>query len=157
MKKHRIHMMTGYTIVIFALLLVGFLLLVIYGTRTYGNTVAGQRESNNRRAIVSYISTNVRNHDHTGAVSIAPGPQSDMLVLRDEIGDAVYLTKIYILDGVLVEEYGRDGIETGAGQLQQIGDCGTFQLEFRDSQNIWVRTDAGSILLHLRSEPGGMP
>lgn len=157
MKKQRIHMTTGYTIAIFALLLVGFLLVVIYGAKTYGNTVESQRESNNQRAVLSYISTNVRNHDHSGGVSIEQGPQGDMLVLKDEIGETVYLTKIYVQDGVLVEEYGKDGMETGTGQLQEIGDCGALQLEQQSAQSIWVRTDAGSMLLHLRSESGGMP
>ena len=157
MKKRRIHMTTGYTIAIFALLLVGFLLVVIYGARTYGNTVESQRENNNQRAVLSYISTNVRNHDHRGGVSVEQGPQGDMLVLKDEIGEAVYLTKIYVLDGVLMEEYGRDGMATGAGQLQEIGECGFLQMERQSAQRLWVRTDAGSMLLHLRSESGGMP
>lgn len=150
-------MTTGYTIAIFALLLVGFLLVVIYGARTYGSTVTSQRRNNNQRAVLSYISTNVRNHDHSGGVSVGQGPQGDMLVLKDEVGAAVYLTKIYVQDGVLVEEYGKDGMETGTGQLQQIGDCETLRLECPSPQSIWVRTDAGSVLLHLRSESGGIP
>lgn len=157
MKKQRIHMTTGYTIAIFALLLVGFLLVVVYGAKTYGATVESQRANNNQRAVLSYISTNVRNHDHLGGVSVAQGPQGDMLVLKDEISEAVYLTKIYVLDGVLMEEYGRDGTETGAGQLQKIGACGALQLERPSDRSIRVRTDAGSMLLHLRSELGGMP
>ncbi len=154
MKKRRFDMTTLYTLGIFALFLAAFLLLVVFGARTYGRAVESQRENQNRRALLSYLAVTVRNHDHQDAVSIEEGPEGDALVLQDEIDGVVYATRIYQSEGLLVEEYGRYGTE---GQRQTIGACAAFSVEQVSSQCLRVRLDVGSVLLHLRSTAGGMP
>lgn len=153
MKEHRFDMTTAYTMGIFVLFLAGFLLLVLFGASIYGQTVDRQRENNSQRALLSYLAVTVRNHDHQGAVSVETGADGDVLVLTDEIGGASYATRIYLQDGALVEAYEKAG--TNAAQLQTIGDCGAFSIERLGEDTLRIRLDTGTVLLHLRSGPGG--
>lgn len=155
MKKRRLDMTTFYTLGIYGLLLAGCLLLVLLGARTYGRTVESQRENDNHRAILSYLSTIIRNHDHENAVTIEQGPEGDMLVLTDEADGGIYATRIYLSEGQLVEEFSRAEAALGQGEKQIIGHCSTLEIKPVGDRSLRLCLDAGSVLVSLRSETGG--
>ncbi|WP_434309841.1 DUF4860 domain-containing protein [Hominifimenecus sp. rT4P-3] len=155
MKKRRLDMTTFYTLGIYGLLLTGCLLLVLLGARTYGRTVESQRENDNQRAILSYLSTSIRNHDHENAVAIEQGPEGDMLVMTDEANEKSYVTRIYLSEGELIEEFSRAEADFGQGEKQSIGRCRILEMEWVGDRSLQLRLDEGSVLVSLRSEMGG--
>ena len=63
--------LTGlFAIGITALFLAGFLTLVVFGAKAYRATVAGQRDNNELRSQLSYISTMCKSMDASGAVTV---------------------------------------------------------------------------------------
>ena len=154
MKKQRLDMTGFYTLGIYALLLAGFLLLVLFGAGTYQKTVQSQRKNEDRRAVLSYLSMTLRSHDHQQAVAVEPGPEGDVLVLTDVYGDSAYTTRIYCTEGMLVEEFSKSGTDLGQGELQSIGACGRFEIKQLDDRDLRLQVEDGSVLWHLRSGSG---
>lgn len=137
-----------------ALFLAGFLALVIFGAQTYRSAVGVQSRNNRTRATLSYISSAVRAADAEGAVRVEDGVLKDgshsrVLILED--GDSGYSLKIYCKKGILMEEYSRTDAELLPSAGNAVGETERFEVE-KDGQLLRVRTDEGSVLLHLRSE-----
>ena len=135
-----------------ALFLAGFFLLVVLGARGYLNTVAGQNENMRSRALLSYLSTCVKSGDSRGAVSVAESEFGPVLTVAD--GNSGYGLKIYRIDGVLVEEYAHLQAALQPTEAQTIAPTERFEPSLAGDV-LTVETDAGRVLLHLRSEGGG--
>lgn len=140
-----------YTIGIAALFLVGFLLLVLFGARSYQNTVEMQTRNNDTRALLSYVSARVRAGDSAGAIRIANSTYGDLLTIADTDG---YETRIYLYDGALVEEYAAADAPLAPETAQAIGSAHHFSVRTAENQRLFVTTDAGTVCMHLRSEGG---
>lgn len=88
-------------------------LLLLYGVTTYALVTVGgagyrrvmdKRDTNaDLRVALSYVSTQVRQHDEAGGVLIRETPGGDMLVLRSADGDETYETRVYLYEGSLME------------------------------------------------------
>ncbi len=139
-----------YTIGIAALFLVGFLLLVLFGARSYQNTVEVQTCNNDTRALLSYVSARVRAGDSTDAVHIAGSAYGDLLTIADTDG---YETRIYLYDGALMEEYAAADAPLAPETAQTIGSTRTFSIT-EEGARLLVTTDAGTVCIRLRSEGG---
>lgn len=132
-----------------AIFLAGFFLLVIFGAQSYRNTVAGQEENMNRRALQSALSAAARACDRSGAVTVRrEGAYAPVLVIAD--GESGYATLIYHSDGKLMEDYARLDAEPSPERSQLIGETASFALDNRDGL-IELRTDAGRAIFHPRS------
>lgn len=141
-----------FMIGIAAIFLAGFFLLVIFGAQSYRNTVAGQEENMNRRALLSTLSTAARAGDRSGAVTVRrEGAYAPVLVIED--GESGYATLIYQYGGELLEDYARADAEPSPERSQLIGETERFEISSWDSV-IELRTDAGRVLFHPRSGGG---
>ena len=154
MKTSRSSPLGLYVIGIAALFLAGFLMLVIFGAQTYRNTVSVQNDNNETRATLSYISATVRAYDTAGAVEIkqerlADGSETQVLALAD--GNTGYAVRIYTSGGNLMEEYARTDAALTPSASNIIGATQTFEAE-KEGSILRVRTDEGSVFLHLRVE-----
>lgn len=154
MKTSRSSPLGLYVIGIAALFLAGFLMLVIFGAQTYRNTVSVQNDNNETRATLSYISATVRAYDNAGAVEIkqeqlADGSETQVLALAD--GNTGYAVRIYTSGGNLMEEYARTDAALTPSASNIIGATQTFEAE-KEGSILRVRTDEGSVFLHLRAE-----
>lgn len=138
-----------YTIGIAALFLAGFFLLVVFGAGSYRNTVSGQNDNMDSRVLLSYLSTTVKGHDSAGAVRVEEGTEGSILILAD--GDTGYALRVYRSGGVLVEDYAPADAELRPGEAQSIGETAVFTVERQGSDLLRLTTDAGQILLRLRS------
>lgn len=138
-----------YTMGIAALFLVGFLLLVLFGAYTYRDAAATQTENNEARALLSYIYTSVKSSDTAGNITIQEGENGPVLVIAEEAGYALY---IYQKDGQLLEEYHAADAPLSPDTANVLGRTDTFMVERPEKSVLHVTTDAGDILLHLRSE-----
>ena len=139
-----------YTIGIAGLFLAGFFLLVVFGAQSYRNTVAGQNDNMHNRTILSYLSTTVKAYDAADAVSLTEDPEmGQVLVLAD--GSSGYALRIYHMDGSLLEDYAAVDADLQPEEAQHLGDTERFEVSFLAGNVLKLETDAGSVLLHLRS------
>ncbi len=92
------------TAVFFSFLL-AMLLLVILGSSSYRDTVAGMEGNQAARAGRAYLLTKLRSGDQAGMAAVETGAAGDVLVLSERAGDEVFETRIYLANGNLVEEY----------------------------------------------------
>ena len=142
-----------YVIGIAALFMTGFLTLVVFGAQTYRDTVTSQTRNNHARAKLSYICAAVRAADAGGAVEVKEavldgGASTKVLSLADR--DSGYAIRIYCYDGKLMEEYAKADAPLSPSSGSVVGETGSFEIE-TDGRLLRIRTDDGSVLLHLRS------
>lgn len=152
MKRDNGSLLGLYTIGIAMLFLAGFFLLVVFGAQSYRNTVAVQNDNMESRAMLSYLSTTIKGYDSSNAVELQDTPYGQMLVIAD--GDSGYGLKIYCYEGNLVEEYTSLAAELSPERAQTIGRTDLFTVEI-DDDLVRVETDAGRVMVRLRSEGGG--
>ena len=140
--------LTGlFAIGITALFLAGFLTLVVFGAKTYRATVAEQRSNNELRSQLSYISTMCKSMDASGAVTVYDTDLGQVLSVEDGSG---YALRLYVRDGHLVEDYSPAGSDLRPEDSEVIGTTDTFSVT-RNGGLLLIRTDAGQLILHLRS------
>lgn len=149
MKRGNASALGLYTIGIAALFLAGFFLLVVFGAGSYRDTVSGQNDNMESRALLSYLATTVKGHDSAGAVRVEEGKEGAILTLLD--GETGYALRIYRHCGRLVEDYGPTESALRPEEAQSIGETALFTVERQGSDLLRIATDAGQILLRLRS------
>ena len=138
-----------YTIGIAALFLAGFLMLVILGARTYRDVAVNQTKNNDTRALLSYLSTCVKSSDTQGGISVEESAYGSVLTIADASG---YALQIYQNGEELLEEYHVLGAELRPESADVLGTTATFTVEMQGAELLKITTDAGSVLLRLRSE-----
>ena len=74
-------------------------------------------------------------------------------VLNLSDGDSGYALRLYMADGALLEEYSRADAAPSPEAAQKLGDTWKFAVSL-DQDLLQISTDAGTVLLHLRSEAG---
>jgi hypothetical protein len=74
-------------------------------------------------------------------------------VLNLADGDSGYALRLYMADGALLEEYTRTDAPLTPESAQKLGDTREFTVVL-DGDLLRLRTDAGTVLTHLRSEAG---
>ena len=137
------------TMAIAGIFLAGFFLTVIFGAQTYGDIAAEQAGNNEKRALLSYLSTCVRMNDTAGAVSVAEADGEPVLVIAD--GHSGYALRIYRYGDSLVEDYGETDGALYPDMAQTIGETEVFRIEELGNDTYMIVTDAGRVLLGLRS------
>ena len=154
MRKEQHSPVGFYTIGVAALFLAGFFLLVVFGAQSYRNTAAGQNGNMQSRALLSYLSTTVKAYDAAEAISLTEDPEvGRVMVLAD--GNSGYAVRIYHQDGILLEDYAAADTALRPEEAQQIGETRQFEAKMLPGNVLKLKTDAGSVLLHLRSGGDG--
>ncbi len=153
MKKNGNSPLGLYTIGIAALFLAGFFLLVVFGAQSYRNTVVGQENNMQTRALLAYIDTAVKAGDSEGALHTEPhldGADGQVLVISDECTG--YDVRIYQSNGVLVEDYAPSGSALTPEEANSIAETGRFELNWlQDGGLLQIDTDAGRVRVAPRS------
>ena len=140
-----------YAIGIAALFLLGFFLLIVFGAQSYRDAVTAQHANNDARVLLSYVSTCVKGSDSEGCVQIREQDGQQVLVIADGSG---YASRLYLLDGSLVEDYGETDGPLDPDNAEIIGQTSVFEVEVLQDGLLAVTTDAGRSLVCLRSEGG---
>ena len=139
-----------YTMAVAGFFLAGIFLTVVFGARTYRDIAVGQSRNNQARALLSYISTCVRQNDAAGAVSVWEEDGKPVLAVADS--DTGLAIRIYQIGDRLVEDYGEIGEGLYPDAAQTIGETKEFHVEELGEGTYAVFTDAGRVLFHLRSK-----
>ena len=142
-----------YTIGIAALFLAGFFLLVLFGAQIYRGAVRSQADNYQTRSLDSYLSTCARACDSSGSIQVQTSPYGQVLVLAD--GDSGYALRIYPYQGSLVEDYAALDAPLSPESAQVIGETATFVIDPLADGLLAVTTDAGRVLVGIRSEGSG--
>ena len=132
-----------------ALFLAGFFLLEVFGAQSYRDTVRVQNENMQSRALLQSLSTAVHACDARDAVSVTEDAVYGQ-VLNLEDGDSGYALRFYLADGALVQESSPLEAPLMPESAQPLGETGSFEAA-RDGSLLRLHTDAGTVLLHLRS------
>ena len=142
-----------YTVGIAALFLAGFFLLVTFGAQSYRNTVDGQTQNADGRALLSYLTTTAEAYDTAGAITVRnDATYGTVLVIED--GGSGYGLRIYCHEGSLVEDYAGLEAALNPDDAQTIGATTTFTVDQPQPHLLSVTTDAGTV--YFRSRGGAL-
>ncbi len=140
---------------VMALFLIGFLLLVTFGAQSYRNVVDRQYGNMDARGLTAYLAASMKANDSRGAVSLEDSEHGQVLVVTD--GETGYALRYYRYDGMLVEDFARAGTPLMPDEAQGIAATEVFSAEIGPDGLVYVTTDAGRTILHLRTEGEAMP
>ena len=143
------------TAVFFSFLL-AMLLLVILGSSSYRDTVAGMEGNQAARAGRAYLLTKLRSGDQAGMVAVETGAARDVLVLSERAEDEVFETRIYLANGNLVEEYLPAGEGGDPSLAQVVCPAGQFSAR-REGDTLHLQIDGSAFSYALRSTEEGEP
>lgn len=123
------------------------LLVLLLGGRVYRNLTETAAESYCSRTACQYLSTRVQ---QAGEVSVADFGGSHALVIREEIGGRVYLTRIYCHDGWLRELYCAESNQLQPADGEKILEAESLTLLLEEGV-LRAEIDGSSLILQLRS------
>ncbi len=139
-----------WMIAVTGLFLAGFFLLVVFGAQSYRRAVELQEDNANTRILESYLATAVKGSDRSGSVTVLrEGAYAPVLVIAD--GETGYALHIYQDGGKLLEDYSPAGDSPSPERSQKIAETSRFDILERGNL-LELRTDAGRVLVKLRSE-----
>ena len=138
-----------------ALFLLGFLLLVAFGARSYRDAVDSQYANMDARALGAYLAASVKANDSRNALRAEESAYGQVLVVKDE--SSGWALRYYRYEGQLVEDFALDEAPLEPEEAQKIGSTERFSIEFGDGGLVTVTTDAGRTLLCLRSGEEAAP
>ncbi len=138
-----------------ALFLLGFLLLVVFGARSYRDVVDSQYRNMDTRALTAYLAASLRANDSFGAVTVREAEVGTVLVIADP--ETGYAIRFYRWNGQLVEDFAREDAALMPEEAQIIAPTERFEVAQSPEGLLMVETDAGRTLLDLRTGEGGEP
>lgn len=145
----------AFSFALFVLIVVALFVLVMIATDSYKVVVEAQNTSNVSRASLSYLDSRIKAADLTEALARGVGPEGDALVLRENVQGALYETRIYLYEGMLMEEYSLAEDPFSPSKATAITGTETFSFEFLDQSLVRVTTDAGTQYVAIRSKQVG--
>ena len=131
------------SLIMTAVFMVGFLLLVIFGTGIYRNITNTREEANLSRTLSSYLHTASKMNEAGIEIDTIEGQK--VLVIAD--GDTGFGNRIYLNEGYLVEDYGMLGDELHRSSALKIAETSIFELEEISDTLIRATTDDGDVFL----------
>lgn len=144
-KAYKITDLLSLTVLtIFALCALAVLLL---GGRVYRNLAEAGEDSYRSRTACQYLTTRVQ---QAGKVAVSDFGGADALVIREEIGSRVYLTRIYCHDGWLRELYCAETADLQPADGEKILEADNLNLSLEDGL-LTAEIDGSSLILRLRS------
>lgn len=133
-------------LMVFCLFALCILAVLLTGAAGYRKLVDRGSRDYDRRTAAQYVATRVRQADRAGCVALEDFGGAEALVFREEIGGAVYLTRVYCHDGFIRELFApesgnfspEDGEKLLAAQSLSFsleGDLLSAEIRFSDGTN----------------------
>ena len=88
-----------FVLALFAVFALSALLLVMFGSKIYQNTVTGMNENYTLRNSYSYITEKIRQSDTENSVQIGLIQDASAIVITTETNQTLYETYLYYYDG----------------------------------------------------------
>ena len=131
-----------YSIGIFALFLAGFLMLVLFGARSYRAAAETQESASRFRALTSYLSAAAAG---SGGAYKDTWEGGDLLVIPD--GDSGYGLLVFRTDEGLSEQYCQLSGAPDPAASRVIAETAAFSVSQPSPRLLAVQTDAGTVFL----------
>ena len=125
---------------------VTILSLLLTGAGTYKNITAHDQASQKNQTEALYISNKIFQANDAGSVSV--GTEDGVQVLRIESteGGEPYTTRIYCIDGWIMELYSDAGYRFAAGDGEKITPADSLQFSLRDGLlNVEIVSEEGTV------------
>lgn len=145
-----------FTMLLFLVFVLCALFTVLIGSKVYENINIRSDANYTGNTALSYIANKVRQGDRAGLVDVVEVDGTQVLEMRQEIGDSQYVTWIYWREGSIRELFTDTSSGLGLSDGLKILDCGGLKLS-RENRLLHIETlgEGGGILdLSLRS--GGL-
>ena len=145
-----------FTMLLFLVFVLCALFTVLIGSRVYENINVRSDANYTGNTALSYIANKVRQGDRAGLVDVTDIEGTQVLEMKQEIGDSVYVTWIYWMDGSIRELFTDTSSGLGLADGLEILECDGLELS-REGRLLHIGTlgeGGGSLELSLRS--GGL-
>ncbi len=142
-----------FTMLLFLVFILSALFTVLTGSRVYENITARSDRNFSNVTALSYIANKVRQGDRAQMADVKEIEGTQVLELRQQIGDTEYVTWIYWLDGSVRELFTDADSGLGLEDGLEILECEGLSLS-RRGNILHIRTEGeggGSLTLSLRS------
>lgn len=150
-EKRRRNYFAGLLMLVFLAILLGAL---VVGVTIYKQVADVQLSTNEGRLGKQFIANTVRARDAANAVRIGSGPEGPSLVLVEYLDTGTYETRIYLINGAIVEEYAISGTPYDASRAVKLADSSKLLFSYEDGL-LTIVTDQGTTEVALRSMQGG--
>ena len=145
-----------FTMLLFLVFVLSALFTVLIGSRVYENITVRSDASYTGNTALSYIANKVRQGDRAGMVNVVDVDGTQVLEMKQEIGESEYVTWIYWDDGSIRELFTDTSSGLGLADGLEILECRGLKLS-REGRLLHIETvgeGGGSLELSLRS--GGL-
>ena len=142
---------TVFVLLMFCFFSVSVFLVLMLSGNAYQNMNEITGKGQNERAVLSYIRTKIRNHDHAGGISVGIFGESPALIIEENIDGRYFLTLIYYYDGWARELFFQAGLSLDPGAGTPLVRVGSLYFEELGSGLIRAATEFGSTLILPRS------
>ena len=140
-----------YTLILFGLVVAALMISILFATTVYGAINDERVKGDESRAALNVVANSIRQADSSGFVTSKVGPEGSALVLVEHTKNGDYETRFYLNDGVLLQEYAREGADLNPEDAVEIAELGEFAFEY-DESLISVKTDKGQVDVAIRSQ-----
>lgn len=142
-----------FTGILFAVILLFLFLALLFSVTTYQVVDSSRLSNDEHRLALSLVANSVRINDVAGAVGVGSGPEGDSLVLTEHIDGAAYETRIYSLNGSIVQEYALADAPYTPDRAREVVTSETFEFYYAHGL-LTIITDQGDVSVALRSQEG---
>ena len=150
MKKDQSRIIDTYMLLTAVLFLAGFLMMVIFGARSYLAIASTGGDAAQSRLLTSYFHTLVAGNDSADAVEIRATFYGDILVIKDPGGYEIRVC----CDGTdIYEQYCASDMPLELEHAQKIGPSTVFE-PVLEGDTLTIMTDQGRVIIALRSATG---
>ncbi len=129
-----------------AVLFIVILLLVVFTARAYQHSADSQYENDTQRVVCAYVATAVKDHED-GAIEPVDFGGCPGISIED--GNTGFAHKIYMKDGVLLEEYSRADTNINPDTATQIGETSQFDISYITDDLLEIKTDKGASYVNV--------
>ena len=148
--QEKTHSSTGYfTIGTAAIFLACFLLLIVFGAKSFRGISGARTDNMQTRTLAAYLSAMAKSRDYSGGIRLTESDEyGPVLLLSDGTGG--YALHIYLYEGELLEDYAPENEAPSPERSQRIARTDVFRVT-EDADGFTVLTDAGTVRLYSRS------
>lgn len=139
-----------FTIILFALISIGLLVALLFGTVVYKSVNASRIQADKERSGIAVISNAIKYGDNINAVKLGNGPEGKSLVIEEVAPSGVYEVRFYLSDGEIVQEYSRQESPYDPTKATTITDSNVFDASI-DNGMVDITTDQGEVSVALRT------
>ena len=134
---------------LYAVLFASILILVIFSAVSYRRAVQSQRQNNELRALLSYVTTAVRTAAG-GQVELEERGGRTLLIIPES--GTGYEQQIYFADGRVLESYTPAGEAPDESEALAIGESSVFEMRWFADDLLEITSDAGTAYVHAGLE-----